>query len=607
MTDLRYVVRLDARSRHLVEVELRFAVASATVDVTLPAWTPGSYLIRDYARYVRDLVVEGADGEQRRATKQDKTTWRIDAAGARELVVRYAVYGHDLTVRTNHIDADHAFLHGPATFLYPAHLRECAVEVELAAPAGWTLTTAMAWEPTALAPTGASATAPVPYRLTAASIDELYDRPIHVGHTRTYAVPAQVPVKLAIWGERAPGGTYDEQRLIADLGAVVDDHIARIGEAPFANYTFLLMLAHDAYGGLEHRDSSVNLYHPHFAATRKGYEGLLELLSHELFHAWNGKRIAPAALLDFDYAREAYTPCLWVMEGLTSHYDRYALRTAGRITGKSLLDKVLDDWARLQATPGRARHSLEDSSFDAWIKLYKPDESNLNTTVSYYLKGGLAMFTLDLHIRRRTEGARSLDDVLRLLWQRHGVRSEPHPDDLQPLFEEATGLALGEVFDRQIRGTQDPELAVELAHVGLELRAIADPGQLADGATAVWLGLTASSNRITGVFDGGPAQAAGLSPGDELIALDGFRVTGEAELRSLAGARKPGDRIAVTLFRRHRLVELPVVLAAAPATRYEIVARPEPGLAAARYQAWIKESHPGSGTLATVTTTARWV
>jgi predicted metalloprotease with PDZ domain len=594
MSDLRYTVRLDA-VRHLAEIELRFPVDTDTVQLALPAWSPGSYLIRDYARFVRDLAVTGDDGAPRPTAKRDKSSWAVEVAGARELCVRYAVYGHELSVRTNHIDAEHAFLHGPATFLHPTHLRAAPVELELALPDGWALTTAMAWEPSP------------PYRLTAADVDELYDHPIHAGPTRTTTVPAAVPVKLAIWGTRAPGGTFDEARLAADLGAIVDDHVARFGAAPFAHYTFLVMLAHDAYGGLEHRASSVNLYHPYFASSRKHYEGLLELLSHELFHTWNGKRIAPRALLQPDYAREAYTPCLWLMEGLTSHYDRYALRTSNRITGRSFLDKVLDDWARLMATPGRRRHSLEDASFDAWIKLYKPDESNLNTTVSYYLKGGLTMLALDLQIRRRTEGARSLDDVARLLWQRYGASGQPHPEELQPVFEEATGLALGDVFDRQIRGTADPELVEELRHVGLELRAISDPAQLADGGRPVWLGATLTGGKVTAVHDDSPAQAAGLSPGDEIIALDGFRVTGDADVRSLTGALGPGDRIEVAVFRRARLLRLPLTLGAAPPTRYEIAGVPDAGAAAARYHVWLGEAHPGAQVMATITTTARCV
>ncbi|MDX2087383.1 MAG: PDZ domain-containing protein [Kofleriaceae bacterium] len=596
MSALRYAVRLDAPTRHTVEVSLRFAPKGDSTDVTLPAWCPGSYLIRDYARFVRDLEVIGDDGTPRRVTKVDKQTWRVDTANQREVTVSYTVYGHDLTVRTNHIDGAHAFLHGPATFMFPTSHRAEPIELELSGPADWPLVTALDWNATTL-----------PAALRATNIDELYDHPIHLGPTRMFSVPAKVPVRLAVWGDRSPGGTFTETRLAEDLGAIVDDHCGRFGEVPFPNYTFLLMLSHDGYGGLEHRASSVNLYHPHFASSRKAYEGLLELLSHELFHAWNGKRIAPRPLFDFDYTREAYTPCLWVMEGLTSHYDRYALRTAQRISGKSFLDKVLDDWARLQATPGRTKQSLEASSFDAWIKLYKPDESNLNTTVSYYLKGGLSMLALDLQIRRRTDGARSMDDVLRTMWQRFGAKGEPHPDDLQPVFEEAVGLSLGDVFDREIRGTEDPALPEELRHLGLELRTSADPSQTADGASALWLGATASGNRVTSVFDQSPAHVAGLSPGDEIIALDGFRTTTDGDIRSLAGSRRAGDTVMVSVFRRHRLLALPIVLAPAPPTRYEIAAVAEPGPAAARYQAWLGEPHPGSAILATVTTTARWV
>lgn len=607
MSTLRYAVRVDAPGQHLAHVELRFATDDDTVDLMMPAWCPGSYLIRDYARFVRDLEVRGDDDRPRPATKLDKQTWRVSRDGARELTVRYAVYGNDLTVRTNHVDNDHAFLHGPATFLFPTTMRGSDCEVTLHFPEAWELTTAAkpVGEISATIGRGQRRTGS---HIRAASIDELYDHPIHLGVVRTFPLQTVVPTKLVIWGNRSQGGLFDEQRLITDLSAIVDDHIRRLGEAPFGDYTFLLMLSHDAYGGLEHRASSVNLYNPHFSQTRKAYEGLLELLSHEFFHVWNGKRIAPKPLLDFDYAREAYTPCLWVMEGITSHYDRFALRSSGRITAKSFLEKVLDDYARLMATPGRMRQSLEQSSFDAWIKLYKPDESNLNTTVSYYLKGGLVMFVLDLHIRRRTEGARSLDHVLRHLWQRYGSKGEPHPDELQPVFEEATGLGLGDFFARLIRGTDDPDLREELGYVGLELRVSADPVTATDGAQGGWLGFTTSGNKVTGVFDGSPAQAAGLSPGDEVIALDGFRTTSDADIRHLIANRRLSDEVRLSLFRRHRLVELFLPIAGAPPTRYEIATVADPGPAAARYQAWLGEPHPGASQIvSSVMTTARWV
>ena len=606
MSSLRYAVRVEAPERHTADIELRFSPDADSVDITMPAWCPGSYLIRDYARFVRDLAAT-ADGNPCKVTKLDKQTWRIAAAGARELAVHYSVYGHDLTVRTNHIDSDHAFLHGPATFMYPVNQRSAPVEVELTFPEAWQLTTAAepVGELSASARPGKRGSGS---RIRAASIDELYDHPIHLGVVRTHKVPCGVACTLAVWGDKGQGGVFGEEKLCSDLGAIVDDHIARFGEAPFTEYTFLLMLTHDGYGGLEHRASSVNLYNPHFAATRKAYEGLLELLSHELFHAWNGKRIAPKPLLDFDYTHEAYTPCLWVMEGVTSHYDRFALRSSNRISAKSYLEKVLDDYARLQATPGRAKQSLEQSSFDAWIKLYKPDESNLNTTVSYYLKGGLVMFGLDMHIRRMTNQARSLDDVLRVLWKRYGAKGVPHPDDLQPIFEEATDLKLGEIFDKQIRGTEDPNLRADIGFFGLELRTSADPATASEGATGTWLGVVTTGNKVNGVFDGSPAQKAGISPGDELIAVDGFRATSDNDLRNLLSTRKIGDQVRFSVFRRHRLVDVVTRLEHAPPTRYEFATVAEPGASGDEYVRWLGEPYPGPGqVLATVLTTARWV
>jgi predicted metalloprotease with PDZ domain len=610
MSGLAYRLTVPAPHDHLLDVAVRIPAAGLGdhVDIAMPAWCPGSYLIRDYARFVRDLTVTGDDGAPRAATKIDKSTWRIARGGARELTVRYRVYGHDLSVRTNHVDASHAFVHGPATFVYVPALAKQPVSLEVVVPAGWRLasglTRAQGSEPFGDG-TGTVA-------LTAGSIDELFDGPLHLGageHRRFTAGGA--PIELVVWGDRVPGGAFTVDDLVRDLTAIVDDHVARFAApAPFAAYTFVLMLADNAYGGLEHRASSINLHNPRALAVRKEYEGLLELLSHELFHAWNGKRIAPPQLLDFDYTREAYTRCLWVVEGVTSHYDRWALRSSQRITTKSYLEKVLDDWSRLLAVPGRRRQSLEESSFDAWIKLYKPDESNLNTTVSYYLKGGLVLTALDLEIRRRTEGARSLDDVMRALWRDFGARGVGYPEDVQRVFEEAVGLDLGGTFERCVRGTEDPDLPGELAAVGLELRASHDPVQLADGQSAVWLGVQTvpGTARVAGVLDDTPAQAAGLAPGDEIIAVDGFRIVGDGDLRALLGMRRAGSAVELSLFRRARLTALPVVLAPSPPTKLEIAAVADPDEArAARWRSWMREPHPGAQVLATVTTTARAV
>ena len=592
----RYRIGFDHISDHVVDIELTLPVptGATTVEVAMPAWCPGSYLIRDYARFVRDLSASDENAGARAARKTSKDTWSIDAAGATSLTVRYALYGHELTVRTNHIDDTHVFLHGPATWLTAVAGRDQAVEIDFTLPKGWRLATGAGGDKTT--------------KITAASVDELFDLPLHVGSPATthhHFTAAGIQFEFALWGEFVPGGQLTVAQLLKDLATIVEDHAKRMGEVPFSNYTFVLFAVHDGYGGLEHRNSSINVFNDRALHSRKQYEGLLELLSHEFFHAWNGKRIAPKALLHFDYTREAYTRCLWVMEGMTSHYDRFSLRSSGVVSAKSFLENVLDEWTRLMAIPGRSRQSLEDSSFDAWIKLYKPDESNLNTTVSYYLKGGLVMFALDLAIRRQTDGARTLDDVLRKLWRDFGARGVPHPEDLESIFADATGLSMRDVFATQIRGVQDPELAEEFAHLGLELRSSWEPAQIEGGKKPAWLGVTVSGAKVTAVFDDSPAMRAGLSPGDEMIAIDGCRASAESDSRALLSARSPQDTIDLLVFRRHRVLPLRVTLALAPPTRWEIVATATPGEAAGRYMAWMGETHPSGQTVATVTTTSR--
>jgi predicted metalloprotease with PDZ domain len=560
---LTYRISVPRPHDHLAQVTLEVPTAGrgAPLVVAMPAWCPGSYLIRDYARFVRDLVAHDPDGRPRPITKLDKATWAIDVGDAPAITLGYAVFGHELSVRTNHIDDGHAFLHGPATFLYPVDGRAlpCAVEVEGPPGRGWAIATPLA---------GGDAAPGDRYHLTAPSIDALFDAPIHLGHDRleTFTVGA-TRFELALWGPHH-AGAFTVAQLVADLGAIAADHARRVtgdpAAFPFARYTFLLMLAADGYGGLEHAAGSANLYHPAAFTTRKHYEGLLELLSHELFHAWNGKRIAGGAARRRLPARGLH-PLPVGDGGRDQPLRSVALRSAGRITARSLLEKVLDDWARLQATPGRARHSLEASSFDAWIKLYRPDESNLNTTVSYYLKGGLAALALDLEIRRRSEDARGLDDVLRWLWQRYGAPGVPHPEDVLPDFAEATGLDLGDTFARVIRGVEDPPLVAELAAVGLALRQVGEPGS--DGAPPAWLGVTVGGLRVTGVLDGAPAAAAGLAVGDELLAIDGWRIGSDNDARALLAAAGVGATVEVALFRRGRLVQLRAEVGAGPPPR----------------------------------------
>ena len=321
---VRYELSVPNPASHLVEVAMTLTVVADldALDLAMAAWSPGSYLIRDYARHVRDVRVDGGSVE-----KIDKQTWRARADRADTVTVRYAVYGRDLTVRTNHIDGTHAFLHGPATYLFcPAMVDEsCTVAVQ--PPPGWNVHTGLAGDALAF---------------EAADVDELLDCPLHIAPGDALAFEAAgKPARLVVWGDLEPGvASIDE--LLADLTAIMNAHAERFGGAPYDRYTFLLMLAPGGYGGLEHRNSSANLNTPFALATRKSYEGLLELLSHEYFHVWNGKRIRPAALGPFDYTREAYTRALWVQEGITSYIDRYTLRRAGVQSASTYLERLAD-------------------------------------------------------------------------------------------------------------------------------------------------------------------------------------------------------------------------------------------------------------------------
>jgi len=597
---LRYRLSIPRPESHLVEVELALHVDAADVPLRLEmaAWCPGSYLIRDYARYVRDLEAHAEGEAEPRSLRQvSKREWLVEG-GPGDIRISYRVYGHELTVRSNHIDGGHAYLHGPAVFLFPGgeRGREAAGEVEVVGPPGreWPIATAL--EPIAAAP----GTSP---RFRARDIDHLLDCPIHLGPVdrREFEAGGR-PIALAVWGRHELGGPFGVAELARDLGAVVDAHAARLGPLPCERYTFLLMLSPGAYGGLEHASSSANLSSPHAFNSARSYYDLAELLSHEVFHAWNGVHLRPQAFGKFDYGRENYTRCLWLIEGVTSYFDRLGARQAGVIPVSHYLMKLAEEWGRLLAVPGRLRHSLEEASFNAWVKLYKPDESNLNTTVSYYLKGGLVMCALDLELRRRSGGEIDLESVIARLVREYGGPGRGYPEDVQPLFEQAAGLDLGEFFTRFIRGREDPDLPGALAAVGLELVPGWDGFKPEDGARPpVWLGLTlhAGGRSIAGVLDGGPADRAGLSPGDEIIAVNRYQIDGESELRQRLVGRIAGERIELALFRRGRLEQCEVVVDRAPPTRYEVVAAPAAGPGERRrFQDWLGAPHPGTGALA---------
>ncbi|PZP65130.1 MAG: peptidase M61 [Azospira oryzae] len=539
----------------------------------LPAWIPGSYLIRDFAKHV--VAIRAASGRRPLfIEKVDKHTWRCDST-AGPVTVTMDVYAWDLSVRGAHLDTSHGFFNGPCVFLRVLGKEERPCQVEILPPRGARY---RAWRvATALPRDGAQAHGFGRY--AARNYDELIDHPVEMGEFRLVSFRAcGVPHDVAVTGR----SDADLDRLGRDLQRMCEHHIRFFGEpAPFDRYVFLVTAVGEGYGGLEHRASCAlvcardDLPAPGVKEVTEGYRAFLGLASHEYFHAWNVKRIKPAAFVPYDLNRECYTTLLWAFEGFTSYYDDLALARCGLISRQDYLQQLGRTITQLLRTPGRTKQTVVESSWDAWIKYYRQDENTPNAVVSYYTKGSLIALCLDLLIRDRTRGRKSLDDVMRALWLRHGATGVPVPEDgIERLAEEVTGLKLGAFFDKALRSTGELPLKSLLSRFGVKMvlrpaESSMDKGgkPAAKPAQRVTLGARTAGNstevKLTHVLDGGPAQAAGLAAGDTLVAIDGLRVT-PSNLESRLARYRPGDTVEVTGFRRDELFTWHLTLAAAP-------------------------------------------
>lgn len=562
MPQITYTIAMPQPHSHLYHVGITIDGLSGTAtNCIMPSWTPGSYLIREYARHVQEFAAFAGD-TRLYWRKMAKDTWRVEHHGAESIRVVYKVYAHELSVRTSHLDGSHGYFNGTSVFMYvPGRTSEpLALRVLTPPGLGWHVTSALPEQPD-------SDPAANYWTFLASDYDELLDSPVECGtHRRFFFQVDDIEHRLAIWGH----GNEDEQRILADTRRIVETERDLFGSLPYPHYTFILHLA-DRYGGLEHRNSVTNIIDRWSFQPQSAYERFLELQAHELFHAWNVKRIRAAPLGPFNYRQENYTRLLWAMEGVTSYYDRLILVRAALMPPESYLEHLTDDILKLQSRPGRALQSLEDSSFDAWIKLYRPDENSDNSAISYYLKGSLVTLLLDLEIRHRTMGERSFDDVLRYLYA-------TYPADVPGIAEEGGYLAAIEAvagsadgayadfFQRYIAGTEELDYERGLGYVGLRL----EWGYRApryDGSPPAWSGLNIREEHgrllVTSVRSDGPASTAGIYPADELLALDGMRID-ESRLQARLQERKPGDTITLTLFRRDELLHVPLTLAAAP-------------------------------------------
>jgi predicted metalloprotease with PDZ domain len=574
-TPHRYSIFPRDPAAHLFEVRLTVARPAPDGQVfAMPAWIPGSYMIRDYARHVVAARAE-SDGREVALDKLDKSRWRA-APCERELTLVLDIYAHDASVRGAHLDPTHAFFNGTCVFPAVAGQEETPCEVDIRPPdkphgKRWRVATSMRRKDAEPYGFGVYSVADYP---------ELIDHPVEIGELIIGEFEAGgVPHAIAIRGNTR----VDMARLCHDLQTICEQHMSLLGvPSDLDRYLFLLHAPGTGYGGLEHRWSSANICSRENLPARgdegvsEEYRTFLGLVSHEYFHLWNVKRMKPAVFTPYDLSRETHTALLWVFEGITSYYDDLGLVRSGLIDAQSYLELLGQTITRVLRGGGRRRQSVAESSFDAWTKFYKQDANAANAIVSYYAKGALIALSIDLKLRLETAGATTLDDIMRAAWARWGETGTGVPEDgFEQLLTEESGVDLGDFLGAAVHGTGELPLETLLRSHGIEyrLRRSAggkDKGGKADGdgnLPEVWFGATIDSRdgkAVVGVVhNGGPAERAGIAPGDEVVALDGLRIDA-AGADSRMRRYHAGDRSEVSVFRGDELISLHLKWAEAP-------------------------------------------
>jgi predicted metalloprotease with PDZ domain len=546
-----YVVQIDKPEHNHVKVTLKVEKkkGSKTLKVFLPSWSPGSYLLREYARHIRWFSATQDNGEVLFHTQTAKGVWEIDwdksdiKSPSDKVEISYELYAKELTVRTSHVDASHAFLHGPTYLMGVVGEDLPDPKIEFRFPPAWSKLS------TGLTDVSEKRNE---FIYTAKNYDELIDSPVEIGcHETDGFVALGKPHHLAHFGEIYP----HKNNLKADIKKVVETVALHFdNDLPYEQYLFLTHFVPKLYGGLEHLNSTALHFDGRKLGNRKDYLNYLSLVAHEYFHLWNVKRIRPKELGPFDYLNENYTSMLWLAEGLTSFLDDLFVYRAELSTLEEYLDIVRSNLDGYLNIPGRKYHSLEQSSFNAWVKLYRPDENSKNSSVSYYLKGGLVFTVLHSLL---VEKGRSLDELLKLLWADFKSRPETGvtKEDVYRMVGEIGGEEVKNKFSTMIETTEDIDFEAAFRRMGCEFKWNESQNPWL-GIEWEWSGERAIAKTV--LLDS-PAYRAGVNAGDEILFLNGLRFLREdaEKLSSLVMVDQNYELIISRLGKLDRLEIMP--------------------------------------------------
>ena len=531
---IEYFLSIDQPQTHYLDVVMKVSNFDAKtkqqgfIDFKMAVWTPGSYLIREYAKNVESVsVTSGASNLK--SDKINKNTWRVRLLStSNEATVKYKVYANELSVRTSFIDDSHGYLNPASVMMYVNEWKQLSSTVNIKPYKNWNTIS-----------TGLKSLGNNTYE--ADNLDILIDSPIEIGTQKILSFDLKgIPHKIAMYGDVK----MDEPKVTNDFKKVCETALTIVGEHPCKDYTFLIHNLAQGGGGLEHLNSTTCQTSRSSYTDEKKYQSFMSLVAHEYFHLWNIKRIRPKTLGPFDYENENYTHLLWFSEGCTSFYQNYILRRANMMTPKEYLTAYGNEINTVENQPGNKVQSATESSWDAWIKYYRPNENSRNSTVSYYDKGAVLGGILNLVILKETKGLKNLDDVMKGLYQEYYKKQGRGftDEEFQRMVELIAGKPMGDFFQKYIFGTETIPYNTFFETVGLQLKdKNIDKAEPFLGAEFRGGGL-----KITGVMRDSPAYNDGLNVGDEILQVDGLRPD---DITKTVSAKKIGDIIEVKVRR----------------------------------------------------------
>jgi len=590
---VRYTVRFPQPNTHYLEVTASVPAGKPSVELFMAVWTPGSYMVREYARNVENFRAVDAQGRELVWEKTRKNRWKVQSAGAARIDVSYKVYAHEMSVQGNWVDAGFAMLNGAPNFVTLVGAEKRPYEVKIVLPQSWQKSIS------------GMKNGAAPHTYLAADFDELLDCPIYAGNAPIHEF--EVDGKKHYLVNEGEGPMWDGPASARDVAKIVAEYSRQWGGLPYEKYVFFNMIT-ESGGGLEHKNSTwMGASRWAYGNTQEAPEtppaagergtrrpsrtGWLGLVSHEYFHLWNVKRLRPVELGPFDYENEVYTRSLWLAEGVTSYYGPLALRRSGLTTRVQFLRAMSQAIGQLQNTPGRLVSPVESSSYNAWIGLYRPSENSPNTTISYYTKGEVIGLLLDTKIRKSTNNARSLDDALKIAYDRYAGTRGYTPEQFRAVCNEVAGTDLSAFFKNALETTEELDYTEMLEWYGLRFREAPRGGA---AASRVLTGVTTSATTpgrivVSGLRRGTPAYEAGFNVDDEILAVNGIRVRAEQWPARLDNY-KPGQTVDVLIARREQLMTLKLPITADKPAAWNMEVRPDATEdQKARLKAWMRE------------------